>query len=288
MEHTENAGFDQGSDENFDSHAQPIEATEPLETLQDESAQFADADDDESDEEQPPKPIKPPAIERRIAELTRMRHESDRRAQEAERVALELRQRYEEPQPTAHDGRPMIEWFDTLADYEHALEDYATRQVYQQVSHQFEQRRHAQAQAEVGQRFVQAESRFSQHNPDYQHVVNNLTVLVGDDGLPAHLRDVILQSDVAPALLYELGQDLDEFSDFLEMPPLEQFMRLGEIRASIKQGYGNQGYRNQQAQRTPQAAHLPKPISPVSSNASAKRDPYKMSDRDFLAAKGLR
>ncbi|WP_410210234.1 hypothetical protein [Aquirhabdus sp.] len=276
MDTTENAGLDQALDSPIDVSGEIGEAPE-LEALHAESL---DADDDELEEEQP-KPVKPPAIERRIAELTRMRYESDRRAEEAERVAQALRQRYEEPvQQSPQDGRPMIEWFDTLTDYEHALEEYATRQVYQKVSHQFEQQRYAVAQAEVGQRFVQAESRFSKENPDYQHVVNNLSVLVGDDGLPAHLRDVILQSDVAPALLYELGQDLDEFSDFLEMPPLEQLMRLGEIRAAVKQG--------SRRQHTPQAAHLPKPISPVSSNASAKRDPYKMSDRDFLAAKGLR
>jgi len=157
MDTTENAGFDQAIDLVIDGSGETGDVPE-LEALHAESL---DADDDEPEEEQP-KPVKPPAIERRIAELTRMRYESDRRAEEAERVAQALRQRYEEPvQQSQQDGRPLIEWFDTLADYEHALEEYATRQVYQQVSHQFEEQRHAAAQAEVGQRFVQAESRFS-------------------------------------------------------------------------------------------------------------------------------
>lgn len=216
--------------------------------------------------------VKQDAINKRFAEMTRQRHESERRAQQAEQNLNELRQKYEAPKVLE---LPQLENFETIGDYQKAVREHAENEVRQQVVKEFNERQQAQQTTEAGVKFQQAEAEFVKAHPDYEQVAEQLTSIVGSQGLPQHVSQAILQSSDAPALIYELGQNLEEFSDFLDMPAHEQLMKLGEIRAGLK-------VNGSSAPRTPAAINQPKPITPVSSNAPLRKDVTKMSTEEYI------
>ncbi|RZF53685.1 hypothetical protein EXE30_06835 [Acinetobacter halotolerans] len=207
------------------------------------------------------------AIDRRFAQLTWEKNEAIRKAQ-----ALE--QQYGKPEELKE---PSMQDFDSIADWQNALSTYLTQKAEQDTAKRFEQQRQEQFQIAQAAKLETAEAEFAKTHPDYQNRIGGLVHYAGGE-LPQHLSDAVFElGDDAPAVLYELSKDPTDVMDLINLSPMAQLIRIGEVRASIKNN----------PKPTPKAPQIPQPVSLAQSKSNAKKDIHKMSDSDFLRERGL-
>lgn len=226
---------------------QPTEETEPTEEEKAKTEQVK----------------KQKALDARFAELTRKQKEAERRAD-----AAEERLRAQAPVSTE---APKIDDFDSLESWQQAVQQHAVQSAKSEAINTYKQQQ-AQVRFQETQRRIEVqEQAFAVAHPDYSEVSQRVTSMFGGQ-FPQHLAEAIADSDNAPALAYELGRDAQGLIDFLEMSPVAQLKRIGAIEANLSTS-------------KPQSKPIPKPpapINPVKPNASANRDPSKMSDGEWL------
>lgn len=208
------------------------------------------------------------AIDQRIAKITREKHEAIREAQA-------LREKYAAQEQKAL-AEPQLHEFDSIDDYAKAFAKYQEDKANQKYQSQFEQQRNEQMRQAQALKLDAAEAEFQKSHTDYAQVVGNLVNISGGQ-LPEQLGAAVLElGDDAPAVLYEIGKDPVDFVDLLGMSPTHQLMKLGEIRASLKNN-----------PKTPKIPNNPDPVNPSKGSANLKKDPFKGSDNDFLRTRGL-
>ncbi|WP_151805889.1 hypothetical protein [Acinetobacter bereziniae] len=208
------------------------------------------------------------AIDQRIAKITREKHEAIREAQA-------LREKYAAQEQKALT-EPQLHEFESIDDYAKALSKYQEDKANQNYQSQFEQQRNEQMRQAQALKLDAAEAEFQKSHTDYAQVVGNLVNISGGQ-LPEQLGAAVLElGDDAPAVLYEIGKDPVDFVDLLGMSPTHQLMKLGEIRASLKNN-----------PKTPKIPNNPAPVSPAKGATNSKKDPYKGSDEEFLRGRGL-
>ncbi len=208
------------------------------------------------------------AIDQRIAKITREKHEAIREAQA-------LREKYAAQEQKAL-AEPQLHEFDSIDDYAKAFAKYQEDKANQKYQSQFEQQRNEQMRQAQALKLDAAEAEFQKSHTDYAQVVGNLVNISGGQ-LPEQLGAAVLElGDDAPAVLYEIGKDPVDFVDLLGMSPTHQLLKLGEIRASLKNN-----------PKTPKIPNNPDPVNPSKGSANLKKDPFKGSDNDFLRTRGL-
>ncbi|MQZ31950.1 hypothetical protein F4U02_13245 [Acinetobacter haemolyticus] len=208
------------------------------------------------------------AIDKRFAKLTWEKNEALRKAQE-------LEQKYAK-QEQSSKAEPQLHEFDSIEDYAKALSKYKEDKVKQDYQSQFEQQRVEQLRQAQALKLDAAEAEFQKGHADYQQVVGNLVNLSGGQ-LPNEIGNAVLElGDDAPAVLYEIGKDPVEFVELLGMSPTLQLMKLGEVRATLKN-----------SPKTPKIPNTPAPVNPPKGGANSKKDPHAGSDADFLRSRGL-
>lgn len=208
------------------------------------------------------------AIDKRFAKLTWEKNEALRKAQE-------LEQKYAK-QEQSSKAEPQLHEFDSIEDYAKAIREYQSEMAKQEYHNQFEQQRVEQLRQTQALKLDAAEAEFQKGHADYQQVVGNLVNLSGGQ-LPSDLGNAVLElGDDAPAVLYEIGKDPVEFVELLGMSPTLQLMKLGEVRATLKN-----------SPKTPKIPNTPAPVSPAKGVTNSKKDPYKGSDDEFLRSRGL-
>ncbi|WP_151824169.1 hypothetical protein [Acinetobacter bereziniae] len=208
------------------------------------------------------------AIDKRIAKITREKHEAIREAQA-------LREKYAAQEQKAL-AEPQLLEFESIDDYAKALSKYQEDKANQNYQSQFEQQRNEQMRQAQALKLDAAEAEFQKSHTDYAQVVGNLVNISGGQ-LPEQLGAAVLElGDDAPAVLYEIGKDPVDFVDLLGMSPTHQLLKLGEIRASLKNN-----------PKTPKIPNNPDPVNPSKGSANLKKDPFKGSDNDFLRTRGL-
>lgn len=208
------------------------------------------------------------AIDKRFAKLTWEKNEALRKAQE-------LEHKYANQSQSAKK-EPQLHEFDSVEDYAKAISEFQTEKAKQEYASQFEQQRNEQLRQAQAHKLEAAEAEFQKSHPDYIRVVGSLVHISGGE-LPEQLSNAVLElgSD-APAVLYELGKDPVDIVDLLNMSPIEQLMKIGEVRASIKN-----------SPKTPKIPNAPAPVNPSKGGPNSKKDPYKGSDEEFLRSRGL-
>ncbi len=214
------------------------------------------------------------SVQDRINKATAKQRDAERRAVAAEQRAAELEAHLHPIQP------PNIEDFDDLDDYLQAEREFGAwlgqRQMQQHQQHSQQQSRQQQETVTLLQGYQAQESQLARSLPDYHEVIATADAIIGESGLPVDVSLALLKNPNGARIGYELARDSDTLIDFLNLTPMEQLVRIGELSARLPRKAA-----------TPHAADLPKPISPVSGNSTASRDKYKMSDKAFLAAHGL-
>lgn len=243
----------------------------------DEGVVQADAESDAEAEEVTPEQqasLHKRSVQDRINKATAKQRDAERRAEAAERRAAELESHLNPLQP------PNIEDFDDLDQYLQAEREFGAmlgqHQMQQYQHRQAQQSRQQQEAVSMLHGYQAQEAQLARSLPDYKEVIATADAIIGESGLPVDVSLALLKNPNGARIGYELARDSDQLIDFLNLSPMEQLVRIGELSARLPR-----------PSRVPAVADLPKPISPVTGNAQASRDKYKMSDKAFLAAHGL-
>ncbi len=184
---------------------------------------------------------------KRIGQLTRQRHEAERKADAAQaeaaryRQLVEQMQRGEEPEVTRAGQEPDID----------ALVTKRAAELSQQ-----------QAAAERG---VSVSKAGAEAYQDFQSAVKTLDAIgISDD----QVRN-LLGLDDAHKVIYQLGKNPDEAMRILSLPPLQQGRELERMAAKA-------------ANPAPKAvSKAPAPVKPVDGRANVDPDPSSMSMEEW-------
>ncbi|OTG65829.1 hypothetical protein [Acinetobacter silvestris] len=263
------------SAEQTESTAAPIEAEQPPEQTEGNGEGGSEVELTEEQQAEATKKAeeekavhRQKTIDQRFAKLTWEKNEAIREAQT-------LREKYgtaehkELKAPELHD-------FESVEDYANALSKYQQSKAEQDYNSRFERQRSEQLRQAQALTLSNAEAEFKKTHADYVQVVQSLVHLSGGE-LPEQLSIAVLElGDAAPAVLYEIGKDPVDFVELLNMSPMHQLMKIGEVRASLKN-----------IPKIPKTPNAPAPVTPPKGGANSKKDPYKGSDDEFLRSRGL-
>lgn len=185
---------------------------------------------------------------KRIGELTRQRHEAERKAEasagQAERYRLLVEQ--------MRSGENIEQ--SQVPGQEPNIDELVDKRAKQLAQHQ--------AAAERGQSVAAAGADAF---PDFQGAVQTLDAL----GISQESVESILGMDDAHKVLYTLGKNPEEAARILSLPPLQQGRELERLALKA-------------AQPAPKAvSNAPAPITPVDGSTTVETDPSKMSMEDW-------
>jgi DNA repair ATPase RecN len=221
-------------------------------------------------------------VQKRINELTRARREAERE-RDALKAELEAAKK---PVEKVSDGKPKMEDFETLDEYNEAMIDFKTaealeKQKVQQVKQTEKQIEQAEHAAKVA-RLKEASAKY----PDFKETVIDKT---GDElPISENMAKIILDIDeetVTPAdVLYYLAQNPEESRKIYSMSSSAAARAIGKIEAKLETAA-----KKESASAAPEAkpakkeTKAPEPIKPLSGVSGDSTDPSKMSDDQWLA-----
>lgn len=281
------------------------EQDEPEEADVEEDAEAEapeDADNDEDDEDiLKPKPKKKQSAQERIAELTRARHEAERREADALRRLAEAEAR-RSPEPEPKPVTPRTVALDPAApdpDASHGdgsavypLGEFdplyirdLTRFTIQKENEaatatrvqQDEARRQQEASVQLQQTWAGKLIEVEKSIPDLRPVIatleSELTGLAPEFG--TYLSQTIMGMDVGPEVLYYLANNVDEAQKIIAAGPVGATLALGRLEQKIQMS---------QAKKAKQPARISAaPQPPVTTRGTATRTAVS-DDTDDLDA----
>lgn len=224
---------------------------EPVETEQVE----ATATDDGADTQEPKKAR---GVQKRLDELTRLRHEAQRQAEYWREMAMRSLPQDTPPAPSAN-GRPTLEQFDF--DTERHAEAVAEWKVTQLLSEREAQQEAARKQQTIQQKLDEARKKYADFDDVALDVPLSQAVI---DALPA--------LDNAGDVAYWLGSNPDDASRIARLSPAQAAIELGRISERI----------SRPASPAPRNVP-PAPIKPVTGNSGAMKAPEEMSMAEYIA-----
>lgn len=219
----------------------------------------AKADGEGDDPEKAKKPNRKPASER-IAELTRARHDAEKRAEKAEARLKDL----EAPAPKRAD-------YKDPDDFEADRAKWAAKAARGDEAKSEATTARAEAETAAAEKWnasrEDAQTRFT----DFNEVIS---AVPGDIFTPA-VANALLESDMAADVAYVLAKDLPRARQFAAMTPHQQGREIGRIEAEL----------------TPKPRKIsaaPPPVETLGTKgAGAKPDPSKMSYEEYREAMKL-
>lgn len=200
-----------------------------------------------------PKPPKPSGVEKRISELTWKAREADRRAAYWQGIAEGKGGAPQQgAEPTAKDGPPKQEQFESYDEYLRALTRHEIRtemaQERQKLTGELEAR-------ELHGGFEKRVAEVRGKHADFDEVA-----FANDHQVSPTMRDGIMNMDDGAEIAYWLGQNHDESNRIARLSPNHQILELGRISARIKAP---------PPAPKPQASAAPAPITPVKAGGRA-------------------
>lgn len=190
----------------------------------------AGADDDAADGKAKKSPT-----EERIGELTRKRHEAERRAAYWEGVAKgqPQGQQQEQRQQQQHDEDPepdptdttKYQYGDTDPQYFKDVGAWSARQEHRRLT---QQDRQVTTRQQIDQAYDARAAEFAKTAPDF-------AALTGDDDLQISpvMAHAIKTSDAGPAVAYHLAKNPDEARRISGLHPLAQAREIGAIEGRL-------------------------------------------------------
>jgi hypothetical protein len=196
-------------------------------------AEPAQPDPDAPGDETPePEPHKPSGVEKRISELTWKAREAERREADARREAAYFRGIAEGKgappqgaQPTATEGPPKQEQFETYDEYLRALTRHEIRtemaQERQKLTGELEAR-------ELQGGFEKRVEAFRATHADFDEVAFS-----DDHQVSPTMRDAIVNTQDGAEIAYWLGKNPGESNRIARLSPNHQILELGRISARL-------------------------------------------------------
>lgn len=224
----------------------------------------------ESDDVEPESVSPKSRAQERIEQLVAKNKETEANATAAKEIAEYWRQQaLKEKEPVVEnkpDPKPRLEDFEYDQDkWADALTDWADRQIDAKteaaVTKSITKQRTQSEQEAKAQQFKAASDAFASEHPDYNDVAYNPAL-----PLTKEMFAIIQESDKGPALVYELGKNIEKARAISQLPAQQQAMALGRMEASLSQPAPK-----------PQPSKAPEPPNPVTDGATPSVDPSKMS-----------
>lgn len=207
-------------------------ATDGVEGIE---AKDGDDSDDESDETElkPEQRPKKNGFKKRIDKLTSKLSLKDQEIEHWRNEALKnSRNQDAKPQSAKpiEEGRPKAERFETHEEYVEALADW---KVDQKLKAKEIQDREAQVKNEQRTRVQTLQTKikeFSAKHDDFQELVDAVETPMS----VAVEEFFLMDADNAPALMYALAKNPDEYERINKLPPLAAARELGRLEAGLK------------------------------------------------------
>lgn len=294
-----------------DSDADTADADKPEDEVDEPEADATEADDDDAEEEDDedvlkPKPKAKQTAKERIAELTRARHEAERReaAMATRLAALEART---SPEPTATrtqpapidpgapdpdaahgDGSPVYPLGEFDPTFIRDLTRFTIQQENAAATAERIQREQASAEEASNTRLTTAWNEklatVEKDIPDLRPVIASLESELSslDPAFGTYLAQTIMSMEDGPKVLYYLSNNVDETKKIIASGPTNATLALGRLEAKIQL---SEERKTQKAAPTRVVSSAPKP--PVSTRGTSGRTSVSddADDLDAFAAK---
>lgn len=175
-------------------------------------------------------------------------------------------QRMAASQPQQDKGAPKEADFDTWEAFDKARVEYeADKRVNERLKTeketQLKQVQERQA-LETRKKFEAKEREFQKSTPDYDNVAGEAVEALRALGAAGHdinaLRDVVMQFDSPPQMLYELGKDTNLIDQLVTMPPIAAMRELVKLEIAL------------QGAAKPAEQQAPEPIKSVGGRGGVK------------------
>ena len=201
-------------------------------------------------------------VQKRINELTREKHEARR---EAERTRQELEQLRQEMarlrQPEAPD--PNID----LQGYIRHQAEQTARQLVEQERGQWQQQQETQRIQSLAQEYSAREADFAATHPDYEESVEAFMSVAG---VNPPLAELLMTSDLGPAVVHYLGTHLDEAARISQLPPHMAAREVTRLETRL-------------AQKPKPVTKAPDPVPTVGGGTAQTKDPDRMTTDEWVA-----
>lgn len=215
------------------------------------------------------------AVQRRIDQLTREKHEERRRAEALGRENEALKRRTSAgPRPTPPDPRTFAtetgeidpaKWQTAISAYEDKLHSWRQAQEPARVAESEPSEPQPDAAASAAA-FLERAALLRAKHADFDEVVNRPV-------FSPEMVSALYDSDHGPEIAYFLGKNQTEAAKIAGLPPAQQYRELGRLEAR----FTATGER-----RSVSAA--PEPITPVTGTAGTiTKDPDTMSIDEYMA-----
>lgn len=240
-------------------NAEPAEeSASSEETNEIETEDSETPDEEEEREEQEERPRKKNGFKKRIDKLNSRLSERERELEYWRQEAIKSKAIEEKPAPKeVEEGEPIEGDFDDPVDYWRALSKYEAKKMANEAIKKFqEESREKQVLTEQQRVEVEHHKRvteFSSKVDDFDDVLES----VADVPISLVLRDIFINSENGPELMYELAKDREELDRINQLPALLAAREIGKFETSL-------GKVSKEVKTT----KAPPPVKPVSKKTS--------------------
>lgn len=223
------------------------------------------------------------SMQKRIDRKTAIQKQKEETLAQREQEIAQLKEQLSKYSPEPEAG-PREEDFETYDEFIEAQIEHRTKQALSQKEQEYKQQmlqeRQQAEQAEMKKAFDEKVHQFRVDKPDYpekeavfQEVVNDLVNRKGEaDPTLGALGDFIIDSDVAPALMYELGNTPELVEDLASMKPMAALREMFKLEQSLSK------------RKVTRKESKPEPIKPVGgSKGNLNKAPDEMSASELMA-----
>lgn len=181
------------------------------------------------------------------------------------------------------NAEPDPDNFKTHAEYTTALTKWALKQVELEK----EQKAKAEAIKTEYQKTVQAHQErvqnFAKSHSDFDAVLDS----VNDIPMSLPVQDVVLASEIGPALMYELAKNKEEYARICSLGEAAAYRELGKLESRLEAKLKASETPSEEKEEQEEVRRAPAPITPVGKKATmiVKKTIYDqgVSQRDYEA-----
>lgn len=238
---------------------------ESTEVEAEESATSEETTEETSAE--PPKKSK--GVQKRLDEITRLRYEAERRAEQERQERLYWQKKaMGEDKPVAQPpvNKPSVDQYGSYEEYLEALSDWKVESRLSAERQEAERRAREQETYQKQTTYQERVNKALEKYDDYADVAH------GNHWSPSEaMTEAILESDMGPDIAYYLGSNPDEAVRISRLSPQAQYRELGKLEAKLS------------TPKPPKPTTAPPPIEAAGSRAKAEKAPHEMTPAEFKA-----
>jgi len=212
------------------------------------------------------------AVQKRIDDLTRKRHEAERRAAYAEgQLAAQKETPAVTPETPALVGEPRQDDYEDYDAYRDARNDWAVTQQIERFkaeqAAETQKKSDADAKQDFNQRLQEGNARYN----DFEAVAMNPAIPI-----TASMVGVLRESEIPADMAYYLGGHMEEAIKISHMTPVQAATALGKLeqRLSVE-------LKKNPPKPTKVVSSAPAPIKPTGSGEVVSKDPDKMTNEEY-------